>query len=203
MSSLSVNALQHNSASPAVTRGENLLESERLVLVGRCDGTVDLFVDRATGAHCLHTWDTTAFKASTKQASADKLNHSTNAIVGLQWCPQRPSVFITTAKDGTVFCFDLLVDLFAAVATTVLPKQQSSTSAISNGRSSQLLVDMTKQGSRRRGVMFLAGFENKFNMSVVQARQLSSHWTLRRSITSEELLQEEKAVLRELSKFIL
>jgi len=178
-----------------------LLESGCLVLVGRRDGSVDLFIDNDTVAYCLHTWDTLDFKTSTKQMKS--VGHSTNAIVGLQWCPGRPSVFIATARDETVFCFDLLVDLFSPVTSSVLPMQSSGAANVtsSNGRLSQLLqVDVTCIA----GVStIVTGFENKFRMHTVQARQLSSHLTRPNCITDDELLQEEKALRRQLGKFII
>ena len=184
-----------------------LLESGCLVLVGRRDGSVDLFIDNDTVAYCLHTWDTLDFKTSTKQMKS--VGHSTNAIVGLQWCPRRPSVFIATARDETVFCFDLLVDLFSPVTTSVLPMQSSGAANVtsSNGRLSQLLlvdITCTAGDSRRSGVTtIVTGFENKFRMHTVQARQLSSHLTRPNCITDDELLQEEKALRRRLATFII
>lgn len=180
-----------------------LLDSDYLVLLGRCDGSIDLFIDKETGAHCIHSWDTTTFKTKS-QVSRDlktKGSYLTNSIVAVYWCPHRPAVFIAVSTDGTVFCFDLLVDLYSPVTSSTLPMYTNTSSSEKSSKLVVELLPLESKGNRRR-LMLLVGFENKFHMHTVQARELSYHW-IRPCITNDELLQDKNALRCQLTKLII
>lgn len=78
-----------------------------LILVGRSDGTVDLF--QVDTEHPIQSWDLTTFTAITSTTSnvTEKQTSTTSSVVLLQWCSNRASVFFAVDSNGNIFYFDL------------------------------------------------------------------------------------------------
>ena len=87
--------------------------SAALILVGRYDGTVDLF--QVDVEHPIQSWDlncfattTTASSTTTKiTSSSHNANDKQTSVVMLQWCSSRASVYFATDSNGNIFYFDL------------------------------------------------------------------------------------------------
>ena len=87
-------------------KGENKnseYDRAQLILVGRADGTVDLF--RMDVSAPVHSW-TFPFKG----AEVDKSSSKTASIVSVRWLPNRFSSFAVVDSLGNCFLFDLLLD---------------------------------------------------------------------------------------------
>jgi hypothetical protein len=104
-----------------------------LLLVGRADGSIDLF--QMDNHAPLQSWNTsTVGKDNTKTAQR------TEPIVYVRWCSQRAGAFVAVDRAGKIFYFDLLLDPFNPVATDSLPTGRYSPSTVN--------LSSRRQGSR-------------------------------------------------------
>jgi len=87
--------------------------SAALVLVGRTDGTVDLF--RTDCEIPLQSWTLSSFgkdhrDGSAKRSSNEDNNKSAASVVMVRWFPTRAAAFLAVDSQGNLYEFDLLQD---------------------------------------------------------------------------------------------
>jgi hypothetical protein len=83
------------------------LSKAPLLLVGRFNGSVDLF--HLDSDAPLQTWELSAFSDAGGR-NAKTVKKDANKVVLLQWCATRPAVFFATDAAGNVYHFDLHVN---------------------------------------------------------------------------------------------
>jgi len=83
-----------------------------LILVGRTDGSIDLF--QADISTVLMTWNLNSLKIDNTSTTDDV----DSSITLVRWCPSRASVFITADSLGRWFVFDLLTNPFLPVSSS-------------------------------------------------------------------------------------
>ena len=91
-----------------------------MILVGRADGTIDLF--QADISTALMTWNLNSMKNDSSSS-----NDTDCSVTLIRWCPSRASVFVTADSYGRWFVFDLLVNPFSPVSSS------SSSSSLPGG----------------------------------------------------------------------
>jgi hypothetical protein len=88
------------------------LSKAPLLLVGRFDGSVDLFHMESDAP--LQSWELSAFSDAGGR-NAKNAKKDSNKVVLLQWCATRPAVFFATDAAGNVYHFDLHANAAAPV----------------------------------------------------------------------------------------
>jgi hypothetical protein len=118
------------SSSLLTSGGDGGLESSKvgesvaaLVLVGRTDGTVDLF--RTDCENPLQSWTLSSFgkdhrDGSAKRTNSDESSKSAASVVMVRWFPTRAAAFLAVDSQGTLFEFDLLKDSLAPIGVEKL-----------------------------------------------------------------------------------
>ena len=125
-----------------------------LVLVGRVDGSLDLFqLDQDAP---LQSWQLANFIALVDGGTGgSKKGRSSGSpseerlcpVVYVSWCPLRPSSFIAVDQRGNCFLFDLLENQQAPVVCTASASASASSSASSSAASSPRAWLLDRGGS--------------------------------------------------------
>jgi hypothetical protein len=121
-------------ASPSASLGYN---QQMLVLVGRADGTVDLYDVDADSP--LHTWTISDFteKSAAAASAANSRSRSrgdTSAIAMVRWCPSRASAFVVVDCSGNCHYFDLLQDPYEPILSDMLDTDKVSPQTVDLSR---------------------------------------------------------------------
>lgn len=143
---------EHSSASSASSASASSAGS-CLVLVGRMDGSVDLFQMDQTAP--LQSWTLNQFDDldPCPAAKSDQRDSSSTApVISIKWCAKRKSAFFATDTFGRIYFFDLLLNPHAATAMERLP----------HGKLSGAVVDISvpRTGSKS---MYIAIAPSKSN----------------------------------------
>lgn len=159
--------------------------SSCLFLVGRSDGSIDLFQLDAEAP--LVSWNLPSFLDSAEKST-------TNQVVLVRWCPKRPSVFFAVDEAANVYLFDLSNNLFRPV---FIDKLDSS-----HIRSSRIDISTVAPGSKRFHLLLVDRASNrgisvkKLNKSILTStfknladeedhfRESLSKWSSRNIITN-------------------
>jgi hypothetical protein len=97
-----------------ITRsGSNTTTGAPLVLVGRADGTIDLF--QLDVAAPLQTWSVAVLASRAGGGSGS--GSSDRGVKAVRWLPNRPTTFVVVDTAGSCFVMDLLLDPHSPVCT--------------------------------------------------------------------------------------
>jgi len=134
-----------NGAEPASTQ----TDEAQLVLVGRADGSVDLF--RSDVSVPLQTW---VYEPQTGSSSRSKstTGRRSPAIASVRWLPNTMSSFVVIDVKGTTYLYDLLIDANSPVCTETLPAgKEGIVTEISRCRSATSAIAYMAVGSPAAG----------------------------------------------------
>lgn len=105
-----------------------------LVLVGRRDGSVDLYQIDVDAP--LQSWSLSNFDVGDKgsQSGGTHSQPQSPPVVMVKWCPRRPSAFLTADAAGSVYFFDLLQNPFAPIFVESVPAKKLTPNTIDISR---------------------------------------------------------------------
>ena len=121
-----------NNSSPAVP-----VDEAQLVLVGKADGSVDLF--RTDVSTPLQTW---SFDGIAGTYSSNKKSSSSNQrppIASVRWLPNRMTSFQIVDAEGTSYIYDLLQDSNRSLCVDALPGGGGGRSGKDKGKTNELV----------------------------------------------------------------
>lgn len=160
--------------------GATVFEDFRFVLVGRDDGSIDLFGDLDTGSFVLHTWQTSLYCGSHNYKSNSDLESDTSAsfkqsaISLLKWCPDRPAAFYALNNSNVLLYFDLLSEQFAPVNVESSPSVSVSKDDNQKQFASCCDISYSLSGLRKVDMYITNPWRLKPEITTVQSHKLVS-----------------------------
>ena len=143
---------------------------QQLVLVGRSDGTVDLFQMDVSAP--LQTWSTDQLLA--RESSAN------TAVSLVKWLPNKPTCFVIVDALGNVLLFDLLLDAHSPVCKDKLPAPFPSQRATA-GNPGSVALSGSRPGTSSASLAFIS------DQGHVNVRALWEGWVRAPEVGKEDL----------------
>jgi hypothetical protein len=81
------------------------ISTSALLLVGRFDGTVDLF--ELDTEHPILSWNLIDLSTDTEHHKSSKKDVKSVVVVMVHWCPNRAASFFVADSSGLIYYFDL------------------------------------------------------------------------------------------------
>lgn len=169
---------------PVVFHKKPSVDLAQLVLVGRENGSLDLF--QLDSSQPIHSWVLTAVK--TNGTDNSKL---TNNIICIKWLQFAKSAFIVIDSDGTLFYFDLLHDFYHPIFAESI--------ALKSGESlTRGAIDLSRLNSTLdtyRVVTIYNSSKSGHHSGTINLRCLNSAVSIAKKYTDEDELELQEKLL--------